>query len=440
MADHFGHPPSPAEPPAPTTIRDLSDDLLREILLRLPSLPSLVRAALTCRAFLAAVRSSPAFRRRFRALHPPPLLGFFFDPDGNENPTFTPIRRGSDRDHAAAVRGLDAFLTRVPHQDDDDVFPGWQIMECRGGCLLLLNWKTKQLAAYSPLTGALDLVPRLPDEISKGHRGKFISGDFFLVVPDDEAPDRRSFRVVCSCHDKSRVRVAVFSSATRKWQILPWSEPVPTQPASGKYWLLSGNQVNGFLCWSHHKNAYKVLLDTATLQFSVIDLPHGLSGQGHLYRTGDTKDGKLCIVAAIDFTLFVWFRTPDADGVDKWVLQNVLQMEEEVLEATEGERDELEQLKVFAIRDGIVYMTTFETFRDASLPCWYLSFCLETRKLEKLFYVKADGHAHPYFMPWPTSLIEMEHPAQGDREKLGHDDNGEIITTLGAIKRSVKAV
>jgi hypothetical protein len=34
----------------------------------------------------------------------------------------------------------------------------------------------------------------------------------------------------------------------------------------------------------------------------------------------------------------------------------------------------------------------------------------------------------------------MEHPAQGDREKLGHDDNGEIITTLGAIKRSVKAV
>jgi hypothetical protein len=44
-------------------------------------------------------------------------------------------------------------------------------------------------------------------------------------------------------------------------------------------------------------------------------------------------------------------------------------------------------------------------FRDATLPCWYLSFCLETRKLEKLFYVKANGHAHPYFMPWPTALV-----------------------------------
>ncbi|NP_001149164.2 F-box domain containing protein [Zea mays] len=403
MASHPEHPAEPRAPPAPTTIGDLSDDLLREILLRLPSLPSLVCASLSCRAFLAAVRSSRTFRRRFRALHPPPLLGFFFDPDGNENPTFMPIRRGSDRGHAAAVRGLDAFLTRVPHEDD--VFPGWQIMECRGGCLLLLNWRTKQLAAYNPLTGALDLVPKLPDDICKGHRGKFISGDFFLVVPDDEAPDRRSFRVVSSCHDKYRVRVAVFSSATRKWQILPWSEPVPTQPASGKYWLLSGRQVSGFLCWSHHKNAYKVLLDTATLQFSVIDLPYGLSGQGHLYRTGDTKDGKLCIVAAIDFSLFVWFRTPDAGGIDRWVLRHVLQLEDEVLEATEGSRNELEQLKVFAILDGIVYMTTFETFRDATLPCWYLSFCLETRKLEKLFYVKANGHAHPYFMPWPTALV-----------------------------------
>ncbi|KAK1695726.1 hypothetical protein QYE76_012423 [Lolium multiflorum] len=72
-------PPPPLKkksPPAtPTTISDLGDDLLREVFLHLPSLPSLVRAALTCPAFLRAVRSSPAFRRRFRELHPPPLLG-----------------------------------------------------------------------------------------------------------------------------------------------------------------------------------------------------------------------------------------------------------------------------------------------------------------------------------------------------------------------------
>ncbi|CAO2175548.1 unnamed protein product [Urochloa humidicola] len=411
MASRSG-PPPPGETHVPTTIRALTDDLLREILLRLPSLPSLLRAALACRAFHAAVRSSPAFRRRFRALHPPPLLGFFSDPSGTQMPSFTPVRRRSNPDLAAAVRGIDVFLTRVPC--DDDVFPGWQIRECRGGRLLLLNWDSKQIASYNPLTRALDLLPFPPDEISKGHRGKFMPMDYFLLPAADEAPNRSSFRVVYTCHDKSRLRAAVFSSATRKWQILPWSEPAPKQPASGKYWLLSGNQVNGLLCWSHSWHAYQVLLDAVRLQFSFIDLPEALAGQGHLYTTGDTKDGKLCIVASIDFNLFIWFRRADAAGNDKWILETMIPMEGELLKATGGSRDEHEELKILAILDGIVYMCTFETFRDATLPCWYLSFCLETRKLEKLFYGKIDGHFHPYIMAWPSTLIGQQKP--GDQE------------------------
>ncbi|CAL5012138.1 unnamed protein product [Urochloa decumbens] len=409
MASHSQQPPPPPPPPepqapaAPTTIRALSDDLLREILIRLPSLPSLIRAALSCRAFLAAVRSSSAFRRRFRALHPPPLLGFFVGPDGDEMPSFTPVRRRSDPDLAAAVRGADVFLTRLP--SDDDVFPGWQILECRGGCLLLHNWMTKQIATYNPLTRALNPIPTMPNKISHNHRGKFMPMDYFLLPSHDESTDRSSFRVVYSCHDKSRVRAAVFSSASRQWQILPWSDPAPKQPASGKYWLLGGTHVNRFLCWSHSWHAYIVILDTSTLQFSFMDLPDVLKGQGHLYKAGDTKDGMLCIVAAIEFMLCIWFRRADADGVDKWILESMIQLEGEVLQATEGSRDEHEQLKVFAVLEGIVYMSTYETFRDSTLPCWYLSFCLETRKLEKLFYSKTDGHMYPYIMAWPSSLI-----------------------------------
>ncbi|CAL5012140.1 unnamed protein product [Urochloa decumbens] len=417
MASRSKPPPPPAgtqAPAAPTTIRALTDDLLREILLRLPSLPSLLRAALACRAFLAAVRFSPTFRRRFRALRPPPLLGFFSDPNGTQMASFTPVRRHSDPDIAAAVRGIDVFLTRVPCHDD--VFPGWQIRECRGGRLLLLNWDSKQIASYNPFTRALDLLPFPPDDISKGHRGKFMPMSYFLIPADDEAPNRSSFSVVYTCHDKSRVRAAVFSSATGKWQILPWSDPAPEQPASGKYWLLSGNQVNGFLCWSHSWHAYQVLLDAATLQFSFIDLPEILKGQGHLYMTGDTKDGKLCIVASIGFTLFIWFRRANAEGVHKWVLESMIPLEGELLRATGGSRDEHEELKVLAILDGIVYMCTLETFKDATSPCWYLTFCLESRKLEKLFYGKTDGHFHPYIMAWPSALIGQQKPGGQEME------------------------
>ena len=128
-------PQRPSSPPAPTTISALNDDLLREIFLRLPAVTTLARAAFSCRAFLRAVRSSPAFRRRFAALRPPPLLGIFLDYVGADMPTLRPVRRSSDPDLAAAAHGADVFLTRIPGHDDAS--PGWQIAECRGGSLLL---------------------------------------------------------------------------------------------------------------------------------------------------------------------------------------------------------------------------------------------------------------------------------------------------------------
>ncbi|CAN6347667.1 unnamed protein product [Urochloa humidicola] len=383
----------PHEPTIPTTIIDLGDDLILDIFLRLPSLPSLVRVALACRAFLAAVRSSPAFRRRFRELHPPPVLGFFFDPNGSETPPFTPIRRRADPDLAAAVRGADVFLTRLPCHDD--AAPGWELVMCHGGNVVLFNSRTKQIAAYNPLTRALDILP-LPEEIY----------DNFIFLSSDEAPG--SFRALAIYHGKSEMRAAIFSSNTMDWRILSLSEPA--ELTTNKRYVLPATLLNGSVYFPHKREAYILVLNTSTLQLTCIDLPVDLKGQGHAYMIGETKDGKLCIVSATDFTLSVWVRRANADGVEQWVRDGVIALEAEVLRATKGSRDNHHALKVWDIIDGIVYLSTFEAFRDRRLPSWFLSFCLETRKLEKLFHKTFDHDCFPYVMAWPPLVLNNVTP------------------------------
>ncbi|OEL15030.1 hypothetical protein BAE44_0023951 [Dichanthelium oligosanthes] len=85
----------------PTTIDFLGEDLLLAIFLHLPSLATLIRATLTCRAWRRAMASSPSFRRSFRELHPAPLLGIFEDPDSEALPPFVASHR-RDRDTPGA--------------------------------------------------------------------------------------------------------------------------------------------------------------------------------------------------------------------------------------------------------------------------------------------------------------------------------------------------
>ncbi|XP_047043555.1 uncharacterized protein LOC124647703 [Lolium rigidum] len=384
-------PPPPLKkksPPAtPTTISDLGDDLLREVFLHLPSLPSLVRAALTSPAFLRAVRSSPAFRRRFRELHPPPLLGVFLDIHDPSIPVFAPIRRHSDRDHAAAIRGADVFFTLLP-EDDNDPDPQWSMEYCGDGFVVLVNWEIKKMAVYDPLTRSLDLFPVPPDEICCD-----MYVEFHMLASEEN--NNGPFHVVSVSHEKWGAQAAVFSSDTREWKVFPFSED--------GYSSLNGTLVNGSVYWTFTSGANVRVLNTATLQFSQIEPPLHTEGQEE-FKPGETKDGKLCLVCAVQLMLVVWVRRPDNNnGEDRWALDKTFSLQDDTHNISRYCLDDDVSLNVVAIIGGFVYFSTFCERRPNS--CHFMCFCLETEELSKLCTVTHSNISYPYIMAFPPSLV-----------------------------------
>jgi hypothetical protein len=65
------------------------------------------------------------------------------------------------------------------------------------------------------------------------------------------------------------------------------------------------------------------------------------------------------------------------------------------------------KLSVLAVRDGYVYFSTSEMLHDPRTSCWFLSLCLATMKVEKLFQRSYDGDAYAYIMPWPPCLLAV---------------------------------
>lgn len=394
-----------------TTIDSLGDDILREILLLLPSLTALIRAAFTCRAWRRAVASSPSFRRRFRALHPSPPLGLFFTrprsvhrPNVPALPDFVPTRR-PDKDLAAAVRCGDFFITSIP--DRRGQTPCWNIVDCRDGLLLLNDWDNALLGLFNPYSRWSRGVFDMPDgDIFEDYRGIYGLRSIHLIYSDE---DPMSFRVVCLVYDESRVRALVFSpSDTRGWHIGPWVEVSPT-PQTDSEWLEEGMQANGlFIFWVCVDLKIVITLNTTTMEFSVDEFPQCLTAvdQDVSFDVGETMDGAPCIVYAVGLSIGVLLRKADDDGVEKWVQDRVVPLETQLARIIEdlplpGDL----QLNVAAIRNGFVYLATSDMYHEPQNPCWFLSLCLETMELEMLFQRTFDNQIYPYVLPWPRSLV-----------------------------------
>ncbi|KAF2912852.1 hypothetical protein DAI22_10g043800 [Oryza sativa Japonica Group] len=203
--------------PSPAQAQPLEDDdLLSEILLRLPAKPSsLPRASLVCKRWRRVV-SDAVFLRRFRSHHgKPPLLGFF--KVSYRNPIFIPTLDPPDRISAAR------FSLQLPLPGGGGGSPPvfghfYHMFAFRHGRALIYDRSLLQITVWDPVTGDRRAVD-IPEPF--GRRPAYVSNWAMRCVDGHVHGGCHSspFEVVVIGFNKYRRRLftCVYSSDTGNW-------------------------------------------------------------------------------------------------------------------------------------------------------------------------------------------------------------------------------
>ncbi|CAN6205712.1 unnamed protein product [Urochloa humidicola] len=220
------------EAPAPP-VEILTDDVLASILIRLPTLADIGRAAVACPTFRRVI-ADPAFLRRVRALHPALLLGFLtctggFRPAEPPYPSVPAAR--------AVARAADFSYAFLPGPS------GWVVRDARDGRVLLDrddggDGTSASLAVCDPLFRRYVVLPPIPEDLAAAIQQPLLLLDLerkfevFLVPSDqEEAAAQTSFRVVWMAQCPTKLVTFIFSSVSgmllRPPLLTIWTLPSP---------------------------------------------------------------------------------------------------------------------------------------------------------------------------------------------------------------------
>ncbi|XBI74961.1 hypothetical protein VPH35_068401 [Triticum aestivum] len=278
------------------------DDLLLEILLRLPPEPIyLFRASFVSKHWRSLVHDA-RFLRRFREFHggTPPVLGFFNNQ--LEHPLFVPTSGGF------------ALSTATMSHDD------WWALDCRHGRALLERLGSGKLLVWDLLTGDERHLPAPPacDGMYNGTvlcaAGHTVHGDCrscpFLVV----YVFSRSSSAICAC---------VLSSDTGVWSEVTSIDvqslvvdPTPSALVGNTlYWLLEYNNIFEYDLDNHRLGlTAKLPGDTlCSYRGQVVIMP--------------TEDGRLGLAGVEGPNLHLWSLLTGIDGLVTWTHQRVIDLE-----------------------------------------------------------------------------------------------------------------
>ncbi|CAM0947605.1 unnamed protein product [Alopecurus aequalis] len=321
------------------------DDLLTEILLRLPPQPSsLPRASLVCKQWRRLV-SDPVFVRHFRIRHrrSPPLLGFF----GGLNlvPTMDPPNR--------LTHGC--FSSQLDHHGGF-----FHTLGCRHGLVLIFLPRRLRLLVWDPVTGDQQLIaipPGFPPLFSDGQ----IHGAVLRAAGDGE---HFQFQVVMvgtvDQQHNARAFAQVYSSDTGIWGDII-STPLPRNSTilpPGTRNCVPDVIVGNSLYWVLGKSILE--FDLGRQRLAKLPLPvavHMLVRSNFEFLVMRADGGGLgCLVLSF-FSAQLWKRKTDCYGVASWVLGRTIQLDKLLFPNVVKERMPLKILG-FSENNSVVLLRT----------------------------------------------------------------------------------
>ncbi|KAM0911189.1 hypothetical protein ACQ4PT_013636 [Festuca glaucescens] len=296
------------------------EDLLSEILLRLPPQPSsLPRASAVCKLWHNLL-SDTRFLRRFRIRHsrsPAPLLGCF---SGGTGLSFTPALGTPNRVPP------ERFSLQI--DDGDRLYPHG----CRHGLVLLFDLKRNQWLVWDPVTGDRHRVVVPP-----GFEGQGISNPIHGAVL--RATGDVHFKLVLvmvDINDEIQHRQAVarvYSSQTGIWGD-PISTPLPPEANQGWYPTSVCPEpsvlVGDSLYWMLMGNFEGILeFDFVRQSLAVIQVPVNMFDGGCCFTVVRAEGGGLGFLSVSKFAAkaWLWKTKTDCDGVVSWGLGRTIELD-----------------------------------------------------------------------------------------------------------------
>ncbi|XP_044415915.1 uncharacterized protein [Triticum aestivum] len=270
-------------------------DLLIEILLRVGSPTTLVRAAIVCKRWYHHA-SDPRFLHRFHELNPPRLLGFYFQAmRAHTAPRFIPML--PQPAELASVIRHESFSLESYHNSF--------VMDCRNGRVLIWynsgTYQALQVQSFLRAGRGMAIIPELPryndgsycaySRILSDEKGKGLSYLYLLVQLNWESME-------------STVRVHVLQDGV--WSMRTSVACQLSHPRSKIYPVAIQNKIYiGSL-------TYIIVLDLMSSCLSTIQLPKGVyfgDRRTVLSRTDDSSG--VYLIHVTELRLHIWLHNSD---------------------------------------------------------------------------------------------------------------------------------